>query len=72
MSEPLRDCRIEQQDEFRYGVRESPDYLEYIPPVYSILDMYFETVPGTVDALRLLQLANETLWTPLELVTIDE
>lgn len=69
MSEPLRDCRIEQQDDFRYGTRESPDHIEYIPPVYIILDMYFETIPGTADALRLVQLAKDTLWTPLEVVT---
>jgi hypothetical protein len=60
--ETFRDGRKERLGEFVYGPRESPDYVEYMPEIFTLLDMLFETPRGSADAIRLARLAREKLW----------
>lgn len=62
MTDPFKDGRKDRLGDFAYGPKESPDYVEYIPEVFTILDLYFDTPAGTEDALRLARLARQKLW----------
>lgn len=61
MTDPFRDGRKDRLGTFVYGPKESPDYVEYIPESFKVMDLYFDTQPGTPDALRLVKLLKNLL-----------
>lgn len=61
MTDPFRDGRKDRLGAFAYGPKESPDYVEYIPESFQVMDLYFDTKPGTPDALRLVSLLKTLL-----------
>lgn len=66
MSAPAayKDSRKDNRGNFSHGPKESPAYQEYVPPVFALMDLYFDTVPGSPDALRLVRLLREKMWRP--------
>lgn len=61
MLESYVDQRKDRLGKFNYGPRESPDYVEYVPEVFILLDKLFETPLGSSDALKLARLVNDKL-----------